>query len=335
MEPYFFMSRWWMSSSSRDGETAATALASSLRETVPEELPGSQMAWKMYWCSSSSCTPTVESSAPSCRRLRRPGVSLLRSSWLSTSRIEDQPSAIHLRRRSSMVRTGVAASTAVWNSRMEMAPFLSESRKSKTWSMSSRLRPTKCLFRKRPNSFRESSLLRLPLVFAKWSNAFFMVQNLSSILCRNCMSRRMAALRFLPTSVFLLPSGVALPIAEPEAAELAASGMPALWRLREAVLCTSRGTMESLSESSRSSPPPWEGLRGKIRSRTLAVRSSSGSSAVDRRSDVQSLLVASTRPWSGRPRPSLWLKKKWPLPDGRVCRPLSLQMRRMPPVDCQ
>mmetsp|Transcript_72141 Transcript_72141/g.204821 ORF Transcript_72141/g.204821 Transcript_72141/m.204821 type:complete len:241 (+) Transcript_72141:792-1514(+) len=240
--------------------------------------------------------------------------------------MDEKPRAIHFLRRSSTVRTGLAASIAVWNSFMEIDPFLSESRKSKMVSWSSRERPPKCLFKKRLNSFLDSSLVPPPAAAAKWSKAVFIVANLSRIFCRNCMSR-IAAPRFRTVSARLVASGVA---SRPPAADVQlepVSVRPVLMRFRAFAPAGFSGSSGSWQE-------PYDGLRGKILSSTLAVQSSMGNIASAFFSITHSFLRGSSAE-SGRLRPSRFVLKKVPLPDGRVCRPLSLHTRLSPPVDCQ
>mmetsp|Transcript_122584 Transcript_122584/g.357989 ORF Transcript_122584/g.357989 Transcript_122584/m.357989 type:complete len:227 (+) Transcript_122584:1476-2156(+) len=203
MFEYLFKSRPRMSSKSSDGDTAAMALVSSFRETVPGSLCGSTMALNKLWCSSSSRMPALDNAAPnSCRPKRRVPV-LPTSICCSACRMEPQPSATSFLRRSSMVRTGAAASTAMWNSCREMVPLLSESRNSKIFKCCSRDKPPRCLLRKRLNSHRVNS--RWPQVESvmKESKAFVIVGNLSRIIFLKETSSESTSIR--DCRVFLSP----------------------------------------------------------------------------------------------------------------------------------
>mmetsp|Transcript_3456 Transcript_3456/g.11094 ORF Transcript_3456/g.11094 Transcript_3456/m.11094 type:complete len:330 (+) Transcript_3456:140-1129(+) len=285
------------SSRSSGGDTAATALASSFRETVPVSLLGSMMALNRVLCSSSSWTPALDSAAPNSARLRRRTENLPLgpppSMCCSACRMDLHPRATSFFRKSSMLRTGAAASTAVWNSDVEMKPFLSMSRNSKILMWSSRDSPPICLLRKRLNSQRVSSLL--PVSAMKELKALVMVGNLSRIIFRKKTDRSVSvpSLLFPPTlfSAIRVETGRfglvvrADPVSGVEACDCSLSfrtgniegtGMflKCVWRAKDRTLLVPRRTDVSSSTNCPGSPC---GLRGKITSRTAAVGPSSGS----------------------------------------------------------
>mmetsp|Transcript_128986 Transcript_128986/g.373204 ORF Transcript_128986/g.373204 Transcript_128986/m.373204 type:complete len:213 (+) Transcript_128986:1484-2122(+) len=184
--PYLLMSRSLTSSRSKLGDTAASAAASCSTVTCCLWAPcGSHNTWKIDECSSSCVMPSRVSAWPNSCKLR---TFLPRSYSISLTawRIEAYPSAMSLRRRSSMVRTGAVASIAWWNSATETVPLLSVSRKSKTCEWSSLDKPLKFLFRKREKSFRVNSRSMPPdMVEANDSNAPPIVANRSSNCVRN------------------------------------------------------------------------------------------------------------------------------------------------------
>mmetsp|Transcript_49201 Transcript_49201/g.146958 ORF Transcript_49201/g.146958 Transcript_49201/m.146958 type:complete len:339 (-) Transcript_49201:159-1175(-) len=306
--PCLLTSRWRMSSRRSDGDTAASALASSVRETVPLASFGLHIAANTMPCSSSSSTPTLASSAPNCLRVIRPVESLALSICESTWRIDENPSAIHFLRKSSIVRTGAAASMALANSCTVTVPSLSVSRKSKICSWSSRDSPTTCLSRKLVKSCRVSCLAPEPTDPAKESKAACMVENLSRILWRKVISFIWVPLRGLCCSAArLLASGVA-PFPSP---------VGLCW------LCP----RAALGGSSLGSRGGLVGARGRILSSTAAVLSSSGSFAAEARfSKMYSRSSAASAEFPSRlARPELLR-----LPGGSSCRAPSLEDRLSP-----
>mmetsp|Transcript_42258 Transcript_42258/g.111617 ORF Transcript_42258/g.111617 Transcript_42258/m.111617 type:complete len:294 (-) Transcript_42258:554-1435(-) len=117
--PYLFSSRSRRSSSNSAGETAARALPSSSRETEagsesPAEACGSHTDRNKFRCSSSPVTPRLIIAAANCgavSRVSEPGH--CSSSWANAFHIDVCPRAMSFRRRSSMDRTGAAASIPV------------------------------------------------------------------------------------------------------------------------------------------------------------------------------------------------------------------------------
>mmetsp|Transcript_4638 Transcript_4638/g.11271 ORF Transcript_4638/g.11271 Transcript_4638/m.11271 type:complete len:426 (-) Transcript_4638:75-1352(-) len=151
--PYCFSSLMRKSSRRRRGDTVEIAAINSSSETFPER--SLQTAAKSAWCSLMSLTLTRLSAMENSSkvilelRVRAGGVSMVRTACV----IELYPDASHRRRRSSMERTGAAASTAMWKSPRVTWPLPWKSSSSKIMSFSLLGHSKPCLRRMRRHSF--------------------------------------------------------------------------------------------------------------------------------------------------------------------------------------
>mmetsp|Transcript_57386 Transcript_57386/g.134569 ORF Transcript_57386/g.134569 Transcript_57386/m.134569 type:complete len:245 (-) Transcript_57386:925-1659(-) len=215
--PYRLTTLSRSSSKSSDGDTDATALASSAIETRPCLSCGSRTMLKMAACSRTSGTLTRDKASPNSFRVNRRVLPIPASSMaLTAEAIEEYPHASHRRRKSPTVRTGAAASMAMWNCAMDKWPFLSTSNASKTASRSSLVESTPCLCKTRLSSFLLNSF-SMGNSCAKVSKASLVVENFSKNRLRNSIITLERLLLVAPPWSFSLPLSLAAALAPPAA----------------------------------------------------------------------------------------------------------------------